>query len=238
MTAAASPSASVAAGRSAAPAGAPSAAAPSAADPLQRRPRHHPRLVGPLRRRSTCPSRHWSRAATPGRPRPARPSPWARADHLHPRDRRLSPTSRAMPPACATWPDSAQPKLPRRPGSGSSSRRTTPRLRRWCRVFAPHDIAKELALKAPLSLGHATHPRRQRVDAIEGTQTFGGTSQHVVLYVRPAGTHVPVEEDSVNAKGKPQRRPSTSSTPSGASGASPGTPGRGSIGPVGSISAV
>ncbi len=35
----------------------------------------------------------------------------------------------------------------------------------------------------------------------EGTQTFGKKSQHVILYVRAKGTHVPVEEDSVNAKG-------------------------------------
>jgi hypothetical protein len=64
------------------------------------------------------------------------------------------------------------------------------------------DIAKELALKAPLSLGHARTLDGQAVDAIDGTQTFGRTSQHVVLYVRAKGTHVPVEEDSVNAKGQ------------------------------------
>jgi hypothetical protein len=64
------------------------------------------------------------------------------------------------------------------------------------------DIAKELALKAPLSLGKARTLDGQAVDAILGTQTFGKKAEHVVLYVRAEGTHVPVEEDSVNAKGQ------------------------------------
>jgi hypothetical protein len=64
------------------------------------------------------------------------------------------------------------------------------------------DIAKELALKAPLSLGKARTLDGQAVDAIDGTQTFGKKAEHVVLYVRAEGTHVPVEEDSVNAKGQ------------------------------------
>jgi hypothetical protein len=63
------------------------------------------------------------------------------------------------------------------------------------------DIAKELALKAPLSLGKTRTLDGESVDAIDGTQTFGKKSQHVVLYVRARGTHVPVEEDSVNSKG-------------------------------------
>ena len=76
-------------------------------------------------------------------------------------------------------------------------------------AFAPvvegvrsQDVANELALKSPLSLGHARTLDGQTVDAIDGTQTFGRTSQHVVLYVRAHGTHVPVEEDSVNARGQ------------------------------------
>jgi hypothetical protein len=64
------------------------------------------------------------------------------------------------------------------------------------------DLAKELALKAPLSLGHARTLNGLAVEAIKGTQTFGKKSEHVVLYVRAKGTHVPVEEDSVNAKGQ------------------------------------
>ena len=63
------------------------------------------------------------------------------------------------------------------------------------------DVAKELELKAPLSLGRPRTLDGQAVDAIDGTQSFGKKSEHVVLYVRAKGTHVPVEEDSVNAKG-------------------------------------
>ena len=64
------------------------------------------------------------------------------------------------------------------------------------------DLAKELALKAPLTLGRSRTLHGEAVDAIDGTQTFGKKSHHVVLYVRAKGTHVPVEEDSVNAKGQ------------------------------------
>lgn len=76
-------------------------------------------------------------------------------------------------------------------------------------AFAPvvqgvrsQDIAKELALTTPLSLGRARTIDGQKVEAIEGTQKFGSKTQHVVLYVRTKGTHVPVEEDSVDAQGK------------------------------------
>ncbi len=64
------------------------------------------------------------------------------------------------------------------------------------------DIAKELALKGPLSLERPRTVDGTAVDAIEGTQKFGNTTNHVVLYVRAHGAHVPVEEDSVNAKGQ------------------------------------
>ncbi len=64
-----------------------------------------------------------------------------------------------------------------------------------------HDLAEELALKGPLSLGPRRDLDGDAVDAIDGTQTFAKKSQHVVLYVRAQGSHVPVEEDSVNAKG-------------------------------------
>ena len=76
-------------------------------------------------------------------------------------------------------------------------------------AFAPvvagvrsQDVAKELALKAPLSRGPGRMLDGDAVDAIDGTQTFGRKTQHVVLYVRAHGSHFPVEEDSVNAKGK------------------------------------
>jgi hypothetical protein len=64
------------------------------------------------------------------------------------------------------------------------------------------DIAQELALKGPLSLARPRTIDGTAVDAIEGTQKFGRTTNHVVLYVRARGSHVPVEEDSVNTKGQ------------------------------------
>jgi hypothetical protein len=65
-----------------------------------------------------------------------------------------------------------------------------------------HDVANELELKGPLTLGHATTLGGIAVDAIDGTQTQARKTVHVVLYVRAHGSHVPVEEDVVNAKGK------------------------------------
>jgi hypothetical protein len=64
------------------------------------------------------------------------------------------------------------------------------------------DLAHELALKGPLSLGHQRTIDGTAVDAIEGTQKLGHSTDHVVLYVRAHGAHVPVEEDTVNAKGQ------------------------------------
>ncbi len=64
------------------------------------------------------------------------------------------------------------------------------------------DIAQELALKGPLSLERPRKIDGTAVDAIEGTQKFGHATDHVVLYVRASGSHVPVEEDSVNTKGQ------------------------------------
>jgi hypothetical protein len=65
------------------------------------------------------------------------------------------------------------------------------------------DVAKELTLTGPVALGHARTLDGLRVDALQGTQSLGGKHVHVVLYVRAAGTHVPVEEDAVGASGKP-----------------------------------
>jgi hypothetical protein len=64
------------------------------------------------------------------------------------------------------------------------------------------DVANELVLKGPLTLGHATTVGGVAVDAIEGTQVYARKSERVVLYVRAHGSHVPVEEDAVDAKGK------------------------------------
>jgi hypothetical protein len=65
------------------------------------------------------------------------------------------------------------------------------------------DIAKELTLKGPLTLGKPRTLDGVDVEAIEGTQKFGKTSGRVVLYVRARGSHVPVEEDSLGANGQP-----------------------------------
>jgi hypothetical protein len=65
------------------------------------------------------------------------------------------------------------------------------------------DLARELALKGPLTLGRPRTIDGYAVDGIEGTQTFGGHKAPVVLYVRARGSHVPVEEDSLNARGQP-----------------------------------
>jgi hypothetical protein len=99
---------------------------------------------------------------------------------------------------------------------GLSSSQSSEAAGQWIEVatdnssFAPvvagvrsQDLAKELALKAPLSLGRRRTLDGYAVDAIEGTQAFGKTTDHVVLYVRAQGSHVPVEEDSVDAKGQP-----------------------------------
>ncbi len=66
-----------------------------------------------------------------------------------------------------------------------------------------HDVATELELKGPLTLGHSRSLDGLTVDAIDGTQLDPShKTQHVVLYIRASGSHVPVEEDSVNAQGK------------------------------------
>jgi hypothetical protein len=66
------------------------------------------------------------------------------------------------------------------------------------------DVAQELALKGPYALGAPRLLNGYRVVTITGTQKFSGQkAMHTVLYVRAYGRHVPVEEDSVNAKGKP-----------------------------------
>jgi hypothetical protein len=71
------------------------------------------------------------------------------------------------------------------------------------------DIAAELALSGPLSLGRARTLHGIAVLAVDGVQaqsTSGAgntTRQRAVLYVRAHGRHLPVEEDSVNAKGQP-----------------------------------
>ena len=65
-----------------------------------------------------------------------------------------------------------------------------------------NDVATELLLKGPLSLGRPRTLDGYTVDAIEGTQTLARKAVHVVLYVRAQGSHVPVAEDSLNANGQ------------------------------------
>jgi hypothetical protein len=65
------------------------------------------------------------------------------------------------------------------------------------------DVAKELALAAPYTLGGTRRLNGIEVDAVEGSQKISGKHLRVVLYVRANGTHVPVEEDAVNTAGKP-----------------------------------
>jgi hypothetical protein len=99
--------------------------------------------------------------------------------------------------------------------AGLSSSQATEAAGQWIEfstdnaAFAPvvegvrsADLAKELALKSPLSLGHVSRLNGEAVDSIDGTQAIGKKSERVVLYVRADGTHVPVEEDSVNAQGQ------------------------------------
>ena len=66
-----------------------------------------------------------------------------------------------------------------------------------------HDVAEELELKGPFTLGPARTIDGVKVDAIMGTQKFQGQkATRAVLFVRASGRHVPVEEDTVNAKGQ------------------------------------
>jgi hypothetical protein len=65
------------------------------------------------------------------------------------------------------------------------------------------DVAQEVALKGPLTLGPSRTLRGQRVEAVRGTQQLQGAKKmQAVLYVRASGTHDLVEEDTVNTQGK------------------------------------
>jgi len=65
------------------------------------------------------------------------------------------------------------------------------------------DVAQEFALNGPYKLGTSKTINGIQVDAIRGTQRLGQKSVPAVLYVRARGPHVPVEEDSLTAKGQP-----------------------------------
>ncbi len=67
-----------------------------------------------------------------------------------------------------------------------------------------HDVAQEVALSGPYTLGRSRQLHGARVDAVRGTlQLQGEKKMDAVLYVRASGPHVLVEEDTVDAHGTP-----------------------------------
>jgi hypothetical protein len=67
-----------------------------------------------------------------------------------------------------------------------------------------HDVAEEVALKGPYTLGRPRQLGGSSVDALRGTlQLEGEKKMDAVLYVRASGRHLLVEEDTVSAHGTP-----------------------------------
>ncbi len=67
-----------------------------------------------------------------------------------------------------------------------------------------HDVAQEVALKGPYSLGRPRRLGGSSVDAVRGMLDLQGEkSMDAVLYVRASGRHLLVEEDTVDAHGAP-----------------------------------
>ena len=67
-----------------------------------------------------------------------------------------------------------------------------------------HDVAEEIALKGPFTLGASRQLDGYEVDAIRGTlEVQGAKPAKAVLYVRASGRPLPVEEDTVGAQGQP-----------------------------------
>jgi hypothetical protein len=67
-----------------------------------------------------------------------------------------------------------------------------------------HDVATEVELDGPYSLGPTRTLDGHRVDAIRGTQSLAGLKKaRAVLYVQASGRHLLVEEDSIGTGGKP-----------------------------------
>jgi hypothetical protein len=67
-----------------------------------------------------------------------------------------------------------------------------------------HDVAQEILMKGPFTLGAPRTLGGIRVDAIRGSQTLQGHKKmDAVLYVKASSPHQVVEEDIVNAKGQP-----------------------------------
>jgi hypothetical protein len=67
-----------------------------------------------------------------------------------------------------------------------------------------HDVAQEVALRGPYTLGRPRQLFGHEVDAIRGTESLGAKqSVAAVLYVRASGPHLLIEEDSLGARGTP-----------------------------------
>lgn len=66
------------------------------------------------------------------------------------------------------------------------------------------DVAQEILMKGPFTLGKPKSIGGIRVDAIRGSQTLQGQKRmDAILYVEASSPHRVVEEDIVNAKGQP-----------------------------------
>ena len=64
------------------------------------------------------------------------------------------------------------------------------------------DVAQEVALSGPFTLGPSRTLHGFRVEALRGTELQDAKKMHAVLYVRASGRHVLVEEDTVDTQGK------------------------------------
>jgi hypothetical protein len=66
------------------------------------------------------------------------------------------------------------------------------------------DVAEEIALKGPFTLGASRKLDGYEVEAVRGTlDVQGAKPARAVLYVRASGRPLPVEEDTLGVKGNP-----------------------------------
>ncbi len=66
------------------------------------------------------------------------------------------------------------------------------------------DVAQEIALKGPYTLGPSRMLDGYEVEGILGTQDLQGLKpMRAILFVRASGRHLVVEEDTVGARGEP-----------------------------------
>ena len=135
-------------------------------DPLQGGARHHPLVVGPLRLVSTESKQTLvetrRRRAGLGH---ARPSPWARGPNDTITIVVIGGITYVKGNAGGLESLAGLERVPGGRGgraSGSSSRPTNAAFAQVVAGVRSHDVAKELALKGPLSLGHVRDARRDR----------------------------------------------------------------------------